>query len=303
MIELVKSPVRFDEEQHRYWLGDKELKGITSTLIHRAFPDKYKDVAPEVLANAARKGHELHELIEYHDLFNTSVDEHADQRVVCYERMKEQFGLTTVANEYLVSDCEHYASCIDLVFVNRNGEICLGDIKTTWNLDRQSTALQLSIYKRLFEQQNQGMKVSDIFALWMPNRDYSLSEISCLQVVSDDIINSLIEADLADKPFDITATYGTLPARLSDVEDEIVRIEHEMKQMKERSDELRKGLYELMEQANVKSFRGSRVLLTRVLPTTSETFDSKRFQQEHPELYKEYTKTSKRSGSLKITIT
>lgn len=32
-IELIKSPVEFDEELHRYNLGDKRLMGITE-LIH-----------------------------------------------------------------------------------------------------------------------------------------------------------------------------------------------------------------------------------------------------------------------------
>jgi hypothetical protein len=65
---------------------------------------------------------------------------------------------------------------------------------------------------------------------------------------------------------------------------------------------LKKGLYDLMERFNVKSFRGSKVLLTRVLPSTSETFDSSRFKKEEPELYKKYVKTTNRGGSLKITI-
>ena len=300
-MNLYKSPVVFVEDTHQYFLGDKELKGITSTLIHRAFPDKYKDVDPAVLANAAKKGHELHALIEYHDNFGTSADEHNDERVEIYEKMKSSHGLKTIANEYLVSDEEHYASCIDLVFVDDDGNICLGDVKTTWNLDRESTALQLSIYKRLFERQNPELKVKWLFALWLPNRDYSLSDIVCLRQVSDDVIDSLIEADQEDKPFDIAQAYGTLPARLSDVEDEIVRIEAESKQMKERYDELKKGLYDLMEEYNVKSFRGSKVLLTRVLPTTAETFDTARFKKEQPELYKQYVKQSNRAGSLKIT--
>lgn len=302
MIELVKSPVVFNEENHTYWLGEKQLQGITSTLIHRAFPDKYKDVAPEILANAARKGSELHALIEYHDNFGTSGNEHEDPRVLLYDRLKEEHGLRTIANEYLVSDLEHYASCIDLVFVNNDGDICLGDIKTTWTLDRQSVALQLSIYKRLFEMQNPGLKVRWLYAIWLPNKDYSMADMACLQPVSEDVIDSLIEADLADRQFDITETYGNLPAMLNSVEDEIIRIEQQMKMCKERQDELKKGLYDVMEKFNVKSFRGSKVLLTRILPTKSESIDSKRLKEERPDIYKEYSKKTTRNGSLKITI-
>lgn len=302
MIELAKSPVRFDEENHEYWLGNKQLNGVTSTLIKRAYPDKYKDVDPEVLANAARKGHELHSLIEYHDQFRTSGDEHEDQRVAIYERLKQENGLTTIANEYLVSDLEHYASCIDLVMVNREGDIVLADIKTTWNLDRESTALQLSIYKRFFEAQNPGLKVKWLYAIWMPNRDYSLSSMNILREVDESIIDELIEADLADKSFDITTTYGDLPEKIASVQDEVINIIRQSAELKKRETELKDGIYEQMMLHDIKAFESEKLLLTRILPTTAETFDTARFKAEHPDLYKQYTKTSEKKGSLRITI-
>lgn len=302
MITLAKSPVIFREEDHTYWLGDKQLQGITSTLIHRAFPEKYNDVAPEVLAAAAEKGKQLHQLIEYHDNFGTSADEHEDPRVAHYEEVKRNNGLHTVANEYLVSDEQHYASSIDIVMASNDDEIYLVDIKTTWTLDNLSVALQLSIYKRLFERQNPHLKVSGIYVLWLPNKDLSICQFNSLREVDDDVIDSLIKADKDNIPFDISIAYGTLPEKVADVEDEIVRIEDSLKALKETEDMLKEGLYSLMEKEDVKSFTGTRIRLTRVLPTTSETFDAKRFKEEHPDLYKTYTKQSQRSGSLKISI-
>ena len=41
MITLRKSPVVFNEEEHRYFLNGKELKGVTSTLIRRALPTQH----------------------------------------------------------------------------------------------------------------------------------------------------------------------------------------------------------------------------------------------------------------------
>lgn len=299
-ILLVKSPVVFDEKEHRYWLNGKELFGVTSTLIKRAFPDKYKDVAPEVLAQAAEKGHRLHELIEYHDNFKTDASEHDDPRIASYDRLKREHGLITIANEYTVSDEERYASQIDIVMANLDGELCLVDTKTTYNLDKLSTALQLSIYKRFFERQNPTLKVAHIYVLWLPNKDTSIAELHELEVCSDEYINALIEVDKANKS--IETTYGNLPARLSEVEDEIIKIEQQMKEWKERQDTLKKGLYDIMSEHNIKSYKGGKVLLTRVLPSTTETLDTKRLKEEMPEVYKQYVKTTNRSGSLKITI-
>ena len=303
MIELRKSPVVFNEEEHRYFLYGKELKGVTSTLIKRLFPDKYKDVDPEVLANAARKGHELHSLIEYHDNYGTKPEEHGDPRIASYERLKKEHGLTTVANEYLVSDEENYASSIDIVMLNAGGEICLVDIKTTWTLDRQSTAVQLSIYKRFFERQNPGLQVAHIYVLWLPNKDMTIAELHELPVKDDEFIDNLIEADLTDQPFDIVATYGSLPEAVRSVENEIVMIEKELKEYKEREEELKKGLYKVMEENDIKSFRGTRITLTRVLPTTAETLDQRALKKECPDIYARFTKKTNKAGSLRITIT
>ena len=302
MIELIKSPVVFDEENHRYFLGEKELKGVTSTLIRRAFPDKYKDIDPEVLANAARKGKELHAEIEFHDNFQTSAEEHDDPRIYSYECIKQQYGLRTIANEYTVSDEENYASQIDIVMLNKSDEICLIDTKTTYSLDKKSAALQLSIYRRFFEFQNPNLKVAHIYVLWLPNKDTSIAELYELPFEDDGLINALMEADKEDKPFDIMQLYGTLPAQLASVEDEIVRMELDAAKIKERQAELKEGLYKIMTDSDIKSFRGSKILLTRVLPVESDIFDSARFKKENPELFEKYLKKSKRAGSLRITI-
>lgn len=302
MITLRKSPVVFYEDEHRYFLGDKELRGVTSTLIDRAFPDRYKGVDQETLDNAKAKGKALHAAIEYFDNFGGDPADASDDRIAAYARIKQENRLTTIANEYLISDEQHYASSIDIVMVNADSEICLVDTKTTYSLDPSSVALQLSVYRRFFESQNPGLKVAHIYVLWLPNRDHSIAQLNELSFVADEVIDSLIEADLEDKPFDIATAYGNLPARLAEVEGEIVRIETEMKVWKGRQEELKQGLYRLMEKHNVKSFTGSRIKLTRVLPTTAETIDTKRLKEEQPDIYEKYTKRSTRSGSLKITI-
>lgn len=301
-VKLTKSPVVFDEDAHRYFLGDKELQGVTSTLVRRAFPDKYRDVNTETLAKAAEKGKELHRIIEFHDTFGTSAEEHEDPRIASYERLKEQYGMTTIANEYLVSDEEHYASSVDIVMLNGKGEICLIDVKTTYTLDQESTRLQLSIYRRFFERQNPRLKVASIYVIWLPNKDTSMAEMRQLKMVDDDTIDRLIEADLADESFDITESYGDLPEKLMSVEDEVIRIERMTKELKERQDVLEKGLYDTMSQYDVKSFKGQKIMITRVLPTVSESLDSKRLKEEMPDVYARYIKKSNRAGSLKITI-
>jgi hypothetical protein len=86
------------------------------------------------------------------------------------------------------------------------------------------------------------------------------------------------------------------------VESEVAHLEAQIKYMQDRQKTFKEGLYGLMEEYNIKSWSGSKIKLTRVLPTESETFDSKAFKADHSELYAQYLKKTKRAGSLKITL-
>lgn len=46
-IELTQSGVIFNEELHEYWLGDKQLSGITEALRKQLHPDMYSAIPKE----------------------------------------------------------------------------------------------------------------------------------------------------------------------------------------------------------------------------------------------------------------
>lgn len=251
-----------------------------------------------MLANAARKGKELHAEIEYHDNFGGCSE---DERVAAYDRLKARLMLKSIANEYTVSDEERYASQIDIVLESIDGEICLADVKTTYNLDKESTAMQLSIYKRFFEMQNPDLEVSRIYVIWLPNRDHTIAEMIELPVVADEVLDELFKADAEDKPFEIAKTYGDLPARVYDVQQYLYNLEMEVKAKSEELKAIKDGLCSLMLERGVKSFSTQVLKMTAVTPKPRETFDTKRFAAEHPELYKEYVKIGNVTPSIRIT--
>lgn len=296
MIQLATSPVRFIEEEHRYLLGEKELRGITSTLVKRAFPDTYKGVDEATLARAAKRGADIHKAIE---AYETDFVLNDCTELKNYVAIKEHNHLTHIAAEYIVSDTENYASAIDHVFVDGHGEIVIADIKTTSVKHYENVALQLSIYKHLFELQNPQLKVSRGALIWLRGSESEYRELSFW---ADEMLDELIYADLHDEAFDVAKTYGNLPQMFANVEEEIANIEMGIKVAQERQKELKKGLYDLMEKHNVKSFSGSRVKLTRVLPTSSVTFDTKAFKEQYPDLYEDFSKETQKAGSLRITV-
>lgn len=302
--ELKRSSVTFDSAAHKYWLGDKELQGITSTLVRRAFPDTYKTPAnyteeewQQVLMNAAAKGSNMHETIELHDELGAMSDL---PELQSYIKIKEQFGLTAIATEYLVSDEKDYATAIDKVMLDRDGNIILVDFKRTYTLHIDNVTLQQSICKRWFELLNPDLKVAGIYVMWLRDDKWRFEKLTPW---ADEALDLLIEADKKDESFNIQETYGNLPAKFASVENEVAMIEQQVKALQERQKELKQGLYDLMEENNIKSWTGSKVKLTRVLPTKKTTFDSKAFKADHPTLFAQYSKETESAGSLRITIT
>ncbi|MDE6257297.1 MAG: hypothetical protein K2M53_02825, partial [Muribaculaceae bacterium] len=164
-IELKQSGVVFNEVDHTYTFLGSLLSGVTSLLHRTLFAGKYKGISAEVLAKAAAYGHNIHEQIE---LVDTLGVESQTPAVQAYLQMKADLNLTTLANEYLVSDEQYIASSIDIVF----DDLTLADIKTTSRLDMEYLSWQLSMYAYLFELQNPGLKVPRLLAIWLPKPQY-----------------------------------------------------------------------------------------------------------------------------------
>lgn len=293
---LHDSGVIFDSLSHQYFLNGKELHGITSTLVHRAFPDTYKDIPEAILQAAAERGTAIHETIQFceENEMEGNIPEYAS-----YKRMKEDNHLTYLTHEYIVTDGLRYASPIDLVFTDNEGKIVLADIKTTAVPHYENVALQLSIYKRFFEGQNPDLKVDRVALIWL--RD-DKSEYKEMQVWADELLDELFDADLNDKPYDITSTYGDFPAKVYDVQQYLSLLETEVKTKTEELKAIKEGLCQMMMERNIKSFTTPLLKMTTTTPKPRKTFDSKAFQSDHPDMYKEYMREGEApKPSLRIT--
>lgn len=297
---LAKSPVEFFPEEHKYLLYSTELKGVTSTLVKRVFPLKTPDGMTEEewqlrLNNAAERGSKVHEIIERYE---NDFDMCDAPELYGYLEERDSHGLTHVASEYLVSDEKHYASKIDHVFVDQDGGIVIVDIKTNYTPPYEKTALQLSIYKWLFELQNPKLKVSKCAMIWLREDKHEYKELTPWAA---EMVDELVQADINDLPFDIQKTYGDLPAKVFDVQVYLRKLEEDVKQKTEELKAIKEGLCRMMLEKNIKTFSTDVMQMTTVTPKPRETFDSKSFAKDYPDLYKEYVKTSEVKPSVRIT--
>lgn len=299
-MKLVKSKVRFDEEQHRYFLGEKELSGITGTLIKKAFPDTYKGIPDAVLAKAAERGSVVHQNLELFDtICNSDVNIMPSvlPEVKDYNEMLISYGLHHVDSEYLVTDNENFASAIDKVLADDEGNIYLADIKTTATLHYDNVSLQLSIYAKWFEEQNPDLKVKEIVCMWFKNGQ---SKFQPLPRVADYQIDDLINAYLAD---DAEYQYKVeVPEQFSALEQEFRLITARVDALKIKQDELKEKIMKMMEDNKQKSVKTQFASYSYVEATTKKTFDTKLFKDTEPDHYEYYLKETTTKPSIRIKL-
>lgn len=282
MIKLQDSGIRFYKEQHRYFLGVAELSGITGFLKKRVFPNKYKDIPLWILDRAASNGTLIHESIELLD-GGFPPAEMSDE-LKSYQRIKKENNLTTVANEYIVTDKDHFASGIDLVLTNDKEEIILADIKTTSVLDKEYVSWQLSIYAYLFEMQNPSLKADKLFVIWLRG---DKSEYAEVERIDTEIIKDLLQCEVDGKQFvnPLAKPEADVPVAIKNAEYSVYTLVTQLKELNEKKKQLSEGLLKLMQENDVKSYKGQYITLSRKAAYTKKSIDSKKLEKKYPEVY------------------
>lgn len=299
-ITLNVPRVTFIEESHQYFIGKKELKGVTGTLIKKAFPDTYKNIPESVLMKAAERGGLIHNTFEtFCSIFDADLKQYPNptEELLAFHSMLVAYDLHYVASEYLVTDGENFASAIDGIFADKEGNIYLVDYKTTATLHYDNVSLQLSIYAKWFEEQNPDLKVKEIVCMWFKNGQ---SKFQPLPRVADWQIDDLINAYLAD---DAEYQYKVeVPEQFSALEQEYRLVSARMDALKIKQDDLKEQMMKMMEANKQKSIKTNIGSYSYVESTTKRTLDMKLFKQKYPNAYEKLTKVSISKPSIRIKL-
>ena len=284
MIKLIDSQVVFNQEYHTYSLNGITLNGITGLIKSQLFPNLYKDIPQYILDKAAERGTMVHESIELFDAgFEPKV---STPELENYKRIKQENELTTITNEYIVTDKEHFASAIDLVLC-KGEDIILADIKTTYTLDKEYVRWQLSIYAYLFELQNPDLKVSKLYALWLRDDKSEFAEVKRVEI---DTIKGLLQCEIDGRKFNAPANKAdNMPSEIKQAEKAIY---HLITQIKELDAQKKDN--------DVKTYKGEHITLSRKAASTREDINKKKLKDEFPEIYAACLKTTKINETLQI---
>ena len=148
--------LEYDDESHTYLCDGLIVPSVTE-LIRDYLGSKYDGVPADVLAEAARKGTLLHEVIESAEksacaeTYELSSDEaEMSDEFASYLRLKKEYGITCEGNEMPLLICRKglivAAGRMDMLAFNGDGELGIIDFKRTYELDDEYLAFQLTLY-------------------------------------------------------------------------------------------------------------------------------------------------------------
>ena len=94
----------------------------------------------------------------------------------------------------------------------------------------------------------------------------------------------------------------TMSEKMQNIIADYERLKFEKSAIDERLEELQKQIVEYMTIGNVVKINASLGTISRTADSVVESFDSKKFEKENPDVYKQYIKKSTRKGSLRYTM-
>ena len=305
--------VIFDDLTHSYWAGDKELVGVTTLMKHQGLSPDYSGISEHVLAHAAARGTAVHQTLEDYDngenILQPRVVDDNEGGTLTIDTSKElnayrDLGLNVLASEYLVSDNKVVASSIDKVLsTDEDDTVDLGDIKTTSTLHIDALEWQLSIYAYLFELQNKGLKVRNLYGIHVRDGKARVQQVRRIEA---DIIKNLIKCEGKGAQFEpigaepqlsVIIPEDEIAALVAD-EVEIVKAEAFLKSVLDRIKERRNTIYEYMLTNGIKEIKCDGGAYKLKSPSTRTNFNSAVFKIEHPELFEKYSSVSEVRGSI-----
>lgn len=294
--------VKYDPIDHTYTNAEGlELSGITSIIKQFICPNVYADVPAEVLENARIRGTKLHSLLElYANGTFADVTEEDAEIIENFNAMALALeDYECIASEYVVSNNELTASPIDLIALDFNGNLSIIDLKTTSTLNVEFVTWQLNFYRYFLELQT-GLIADKMQALHVTGGKAKFVKV---QIIANEHLDYLLDCAYHFLNFENPLKVEEdKVAKLENICRKKKMLEEQIKALEVEEEQVKAEVIAEMKENAVKTYESDTIRVTYKSASSRSTFDSKKFAEEEPELYKNYLKTSETKESLTIKL-
>ena len=287
----------FDEKTHTYELDGKKLISVTQLMKKHGLIPNYDKVPKEMLHAKAERGTLIHEEIEAW----------IKKSEIGFTKETANFIQYTLNNniEIKASELQLHndivAGTCDLI-LNDKGQNVIADIKTTYQLHKESVSWQLSIYLYLYlEWDYDEWWDSYKGQAFHFNKDGELNVVD-IPLKPYQEIARLMVCERKGEIFSQTPEVLNVDLQeVIELENLIKYCESQKKNAEERSKKLKEAILKEMEDRNLQSIEKDGIKITYVSPTTRKTIDSTALKKDYPEIAEKYTKETQIKATLRIS--
>lgn len=271
--------VVFNSESHEYILdGTTSLSGITSIISKYIFKEEmYAGVSDAILERAKERGSAIHN--ELHLEFLGLPAEKPSPEVAAFRELVKECGIKQVDAEYLISDNEHVATCIDAVW-KQGKNFALADYKTTSKLHIEYLRWQLSIEAYLFEKQT-GKKVERLYAVHLPKPKDDEKYKAGLEIIErlpDEYVISLLDAYISGAEsftnplHEMSGNTDELLKQYANAELALAELKASVRYYEQIEADVKAQFKSLMDEESASKWENDQVVITRSKDSTRRTF-------------------------------
>lgn len=285
------------DSQH-YYLGEKRLLRVTELLSRHGLAPRYTDVQEEILERARKRGNEIHSGVE---LFFNLGEKTDNAEALSVISLVQQFadGRKVLCEQWFADDI--VAGTVDIM-VDREDMVDIVDIKCVANLDKDYVAWQTSLYAYLLGVN--GISVGKTYCIHFPKGgEPRLLELHRKTTEDIERLFSAEALGLLYEPLSTALKIGTnILSEIEQAQSIIETCEKQAKQARERQAGMREALKAAMLAQGIYKWETGAMQISLVDGYTKSQFDAKAFAEDHPTLYKKYTKKTEVLPSLRISL-
>lgn len=292
--------LKFDEEKHEYTLDGKKLISVTQLMQKHGLAPNYAGVSTDVLKAKAERGSLIHKEIED---FNKEGEIGFTSELQQYVNYIKQNNIIVEASEQKVHN-DIVAGTIDLVMSQEeDGEYgeytsnIIADVKTTYQLHKESVSWQLSIYLWLYL----ALDYRDAQDEWNDYKAqaFHFDEDGNLNVVDIQLkpceeVNRLMNYEREGRIYNKEYDNGLI--------DELAVLLDQKKDLDSRIDDIKSKLIDQIKVSG--NYSDERITISYIAPAKKKTFDSTAFKRDWmgTEIWCKYEKESETKEQLRVAL-